>query len=75
MMSWRRLNYIVLKTSNLQLLQNVWFITSLRRLIYVVLKMSNLQGLQEVWFITPLRRLIYVILRRPIKDVLKTSDL
>ena len=38
--SWRRLIYVVLKTSNLRCLEDIWFMTSWRRLIYNVLKTS-----------------------------------
>ena len=39
-MSWRRLIYVVLKTSNLRRLKEVWFTTSWRRVNYDVLKTS-----------------------------------
>ena len=38
--SWRRLIYVILKTSDLRCLENVWFATSWRLQIYDVLKMS-----------------------------------
>ena len=60
--SWRRPINVVLKTSNLRCLEDVWFTTSWRRLIYDVLMTSNLrllgdvfkafdlQPLEDVWF-------------------------
>ena len=62
--SWRRLICVVLKTSNLRRLDNVWFATSSdvwfttswRCPIYVVLKTSNLR-LKDVWFMMSWRRL------------------
>ena len=63
----RRLSYVVLKTSNLGRLEEVWFTTSWRRLIYVVLSTSNLRRHEDVRFTSSWRR--------PIYDVLKRSDL
>ena len=72
----RLLIYVVLKTSNLWRLEDVWFTTSWRRLIYVsscghliydVLKTSDLRRFKDVRFTTSWSCLIYV--------VLKTSDL
>ena len=65
-MSWRRLIYVVLKTSNLRRLEDVWFMTSSGSLVYNVLKTSDLRRLEGVQFVTSWKRLIYVF---------RTSDL
>ena len=76
--------YVVLKTSNLRSLENVWFTTSWRRLMYVVSKTFNLRRLEDVWFTMSWRRPIYFVLKtsnfRCLEDVwfnnvLRTSDL
>ena len=72
--SWRRLIYVVSKTSNLWRLEDVdlwrledaWFKTSWRRLFYVFLRTSNLQRLKDVRFTSSWGR--------PLYDVFKTSD-
>ena len=69
----RCLIYVVLKTSNLLCLEDVWFTTSSGRLIYDVLEMSNLHSLENDWFTTCWRCLIYDVLKSLIYDVLKTS--
>ena len=65
MTSWKRLIYVVLKTSNLRCLENVWFTTSSEHLIYGILKTCDLRCLEDVWFTTSWRRHFH--------DVLKTS--
>ena len=76
--SWRRLLYVVLKTSNLRRLENVWFTTSWGRLIYDVLKTSDLQPVEDVWFTTSWGRPIYIDLNtsdlRRLQDVCKTTS-
>ena len=63
----RPLIYDVLKTSDLQRLEDVWITTSWGRLVYDVLKTYNLRLLEDVQFMMSWRRLIY--------DVLRTSNL
>ena len=72
MTSWRRLIYVVLKTSDLWRLEDVWFTTSWRRLMSIVLKTSYLWRLENVRFTTSWRRLIYVVLKT--SDLLRLED-
>ena len=61
----RRLIYDILKTSDLQCLEDVRFTLSSRRPIYDILKTSDLRCLEDVWFTSSWGR--------PIYDVYKTS--
>ena len=63
----RRPIYVVLNTSTLRRLEDVWFTLSWRCLIYDVLKTSDLGRFEDVRFTTSGKCLIY--------DVLKTFDL
>ena len=63
--SWRRPNYVVLKTSHLHCLEDIQFRTSWRRLIYDVLWTSNISHLKDARFTSSWKC--------PIYDVLKTS--
>ena len=67
--SLRRLIYVVLKTSNLRCLGNVWFTTCSGRLIYDVWKTSDLRRLEDVQYTTSWRRLIYDVLRTSVNGV------
>ena len=75
--SWRRSIYVVLKTSDLRRLEDVWFTSSWRHPIYDVLKASYLR-LEDVQFKTFWRRLIYVALNtsdlRRLEDVWFTTS-
>ena len=55
--SWRRPIYVVLKTSDLRRLEDVWFTSSWRRPIYDVFKTSDWRRFEDVWFTTSWRRL------------------
>ena len=77
---WRRLIYVVLKTTNLRRLEDVCFTTSSGRLVYNVLKTSDLHRLEDVRFAMSWKRLIYDVWfttswRRPIYVILKKSNL
>ena len=61
----RRLIFDVLRTSNLQHLEDVQFMTSWRRLIYDFLWTSDLWRLEDTRFMSSWKR--------PVYDVLKTS--
>ena len=76
--TWRCLIYVVLTTSNLRRLENVWFTSSSGRLIYDVLKTSDLRRLEGIQFTTSWRGLIYDALKAPdlwrLEDVCKTTS-
>ena len=72
MTSCRRLIYVVLKTSNLQRLEEVWFNVVLK-MSALLLKTSDVRCFEDVQFTTSWRRLIYVVLKtsnlRRLEDV------
>ena len=73
---WRRLFYVVLKTSDFWRLADAWFMSSYRRQIYVILRTSILRRLQAFWFTSSWECLIF--LKTPylhrLKDVLFASS-
>ena len=66
-MSWRRLIYDVLKTSDLRRLEDFQITTSWRRLIFFVLRTSDFWCLEDVRFASYWRRSIYDVCKTSIK--------
>ena len=75
----RRPIYVVLNTSTLRRLEDVWFTLSWRCLIYDVLKTSDLRHLEDIWFRSLWRRPIYDVWKmfnlQRLEDVCKATPL